>query len=64
MINLDIFFLFLFILSILYVINQVGKIVKNILSDEPQKIYFGTWEKISNYWFLSYLITYLVTKLF
>jgi hypothetical protein len=64
MINLDIFFLFLFILSILFVINQIAKIVRNILSEEPQRIYYGTWEKISNYWFLSYLITYSVTKLF
>lgn len=61
--ELDIFFLFLFVLSILYSFNLFINIVRTILSDEPQKIIFGTWEKISNYFFLTYLITYILEKL-
>lgn len=60
---LDIFSLFIFILSILFILNQIFKIIKNVLSDEPQKVFYGSWEKISNYFFLSYLITYLITNL-
>jgi len=63
MMYLDIFSLFIFIVSILFVLNQIFKIVKNVLSDEPQKVIYGVWEKISNYFFLSYLITYLITNL-
>jgi hypothetical protein len=60
MVKLDIFFLFLFVLSILYVINSVIRIVRLVFSDEPKTIAYGTWEKISNYFFLTYLITYLL----
>jgi hypothetical protein len=64
MVELDIFYLFLFVLSVLYTLNVFVKIVKTILSDEPQKINFGNWEKISNYLFFTYLITYLIVKIF
>jgi hypothetical protein len=63
MMYLDIFSLFIFVVSILFVLNQIFRIVKNVLSDEPQKVFYGVWEKISNYFFLSYLITYLITNL-
>jgi hypothetical protein len=63
MMYLDIFSLFIFVVSILFVLNQIVRIVKNVLSDEPQKVIYGVWEKISNYFFLSYLITYLITNL-
>lgn len=61
--ELDILFLFIFVLSILYTINMIVNILRSILSDEPQKIIFGTWGKISNYFFLSYLITYFIEKI-
>jgi hypothetical protein len=60
MLKLDILFLFLFVLSILYVLNQIFKIFKSLISDAPQKITYGIWEKISNYFFLTYLITYIL----
>ena len=60
MVMLDIFFLFLFVLSILYTINSLIRIVRLVFSDEPKTITYGTWEKISNYFFLTYLITYLL----
>jgi hypothetical protein len=63
MMYLDIFSLFIFVVSILFVLNQIFRIVKNVLSDEPQKVFYGVWEKISNYFFLSYLITYLIKNL-
>ena len=63
MMYLDIFSQFVFVVSILFVLNQTLQIVKNIFSDEPQKIYYGTWEKISNYFFISYMITYIITIL-
>jgi hypothetical protein len=63
MMYLDIFSLFIFVVSILFVLNQIFRIVKNVLSDEPQKVFYGVWEKIYNYFFLSYLITYLITNL-
>lgn len=63
MFELDIFFLFFFVLSVLYSVNLSINIIRTILSDEPQKIIFGTWEKISNYFFLTYLITYTLEKL-
>jgi hypothetical protein len=62
MIVVDIFSLFFFVLSILYVINQSFGIVKNILSENPRYLTYGMWEKISNYFFISYLITYIAIK--
>jgi hypothetical protein len=64
MIGLDIFSLFLFVLSILFIVNQSLGVIKNILSDEPKKISYVFWEKISNYLFLSYFITYIILKMF
>jgi hypothetical protein len=62
--ELDILFLFVFVLSIVFVINQIFKISAEILSENPQKIIYGGFEKISNYFFLSYLITYILIKFF
>jgi len=64
MIGLDIFSLFLFVLSILFIVNQTLGVIKNILSDEPKKISYVFWEKISNYLSLSYFITYIILKMF
>lgn len=63
MIVMDIFSLFFFVLSILYVVNLIFGIVKNILSENPRYLVYGIWEKISNYFFISYLITYILIKL-
>lgn len=57
---MDIFSLFFFVLSILYVLNQTFRIVKNILSETPRYVGYTVWEKISNYFFISYLITYIL----
>jgi len=62
--ELDILFLFVFVLSIIFVINQIFKISAEILSENPQKIIYRGFEKISNYFFVSYLITYILIKFF
>jgi hypothetical protein len=60
---MDIFFQFTFVLSIVYVVNQIFNIIKNILSEEPNRISYSIWEKISNYFFISYLISYIINFL-
>jgi len=62
--ELDILFLFVFVLSIIFVVNQIFKISAEILSENPQKIVYRGFEKISNYFFASYLITYILIKFF
>lgn len=61
MLRLDILTLFVFVLSIIYLLNVLLKVVKLVFSNEPKQITFSMWEKISNYFFLSYLITYILT---
>jgi hypothetical protein len=58
--KLGILFLYVFILSILYIGNQMVKIITNILSEEPKYVVYKFWEKISNYLFISYFITYII----
>lgn len=58
--ELDILLLFVFVTSCLYTCNQIIKVVTNILSEEPKHINYNTIEKISNYFFVSYLITYII----
>lgn len=58
--KLDILFLYVFILSILYIGNQMVKIITNILSEEPKYVVYKFWEKVSNYLFISYFITYII----
>jgi hypothetical protein len=62
--ELDILCLFIFVLSIIFVTNQIFKISAEILSENPQKIIYRGFEKISNYFFVSYLITYILIKFF
>jgi hypothetical protein len=61
MAQMNIFFLFVFILSLVFVINNILKVIKNILSSDPHRITYSTWEKIFNYFFITYLITYIIT---
>ena len=58
---MNIFFLFVFILSLVFVINNILKVIKNILSSDPHRITYSTGEKIFNYFFITYLITYIIT---
>lgn len=60
MYQMDIFFLFLFVLSIVHVLNILTNVIKNILSDDPKSVVYSTWGKISNYFFISYLLTYII----
>jgi len=62
--EVDILCLFIFVLSIIFVTNQIFKISAEILSENPQKIIYRGFEKISNYFFVSYLITYILIKFF
>lgn len=61
--ELDILLLFVFILSCVFVANLIFKIIASILSEEPKQIVYNGFEKISNYFFISYLITYFITKI-
>lgn len=62
--ELDILLLFVFVLSVVFTINQTFKILAEIISEKPQKIIYLGFEKISNYFFVSYLITYILIKFF
>ena len=57
---MDIFFLFIFVLSTVHILNLVLGIVKNIFGEDPKRIAFSTWEKISNYILISYFLTYII----
>ena len=61
--ELDILFLFVFVLSCIFVLNQILGIVVSIFSDEPKQINYTGWDKISNYFFISYLVTYVITQI-
>jgi len=64
MIRLDIFSLYIFVLSILYIANQIFGVVKSIMSEDPKTIRYEKWEKVSNYLFFSYFLTYIILKTF
>lgn len=61
--ELDILLLFVFVLSCVFVMNLIFKIITGILSDDPKQITYNVIEKISNYFFISYLITYFITNI-
>jgi hypothetical protein len=61
--ELDILLLFVFVLSSIFVVNLIFKVTTSVLSDEPKQITYNTVEKISNYFFISYLITYFITNI-
>lgn len=61
--QMDIFFQFTFVLSIVYISNQLLNIVKNILSEDPHRVKYSIWEKISNYFFITYFINYIINLL-
>ena len=61
--ELDIFYLFVFVLSCIFVSNQLFAIISRIFGDNPKQINYSGWEKISNYFFISYLITYFITNI-
>jgi hypothetical protein len=61
--ELDILLLFVFVLSCVFVMNLIFKIITGILSDDPKQITYNAIEKISNYFFISYLITYFITNI-
>ena len=47
MVKLDIFFLFLFVLSVLYTINSIIRIIRLVFSDEPKTITCCKWKSTS-----------------
>lgn len=61
MVKLDIFFFFLFVLASVHITNLILNIIKNILSSDPQTMNYSLLEKISNYFFITYFITYLIS---
>jgi hypothetical protein len=61
--GLDILLLFGFVLSCVFVVNLLFKVIAGIFSDEPKQIIYNRIEKISNYFFISYLITYFITNI-
>jgi len=63
MLKLDTLFLYLFVLSTIFLFNIILKIVTSILSHTPKQIQYNKWEMVSNYFFISYLITYLIINL-
>lgn len=63
MLKLDTLFLFVFVLSTIFLFNVIFKIVASILSSVPKQIQYSTWERVSNYLFISYFITYLIINI-
>jgi hypothetical protein len=61
--ELDILSLFVFVLSCVFVVNLIFKVITSVLSDDPKQITYNVIEKISNYFFISYLITYFITNI-
>ena len=61
--ELDILLLFVFVLSCVFVVNLIFKVITSVLSDDPKQITYNVIEKISNYFFISYLITYFITNI-
>lgn len=62
MIKLDIFLLFIFVLSSVHLLNLAFNVVKNILSSDPKSMNYSILEKISNYLFIAYFITYIISN--
>jgi len=58
----DILTLFIFVLSIVFILNRLTIIIREISNENPNKIIYDQFDKISNYFFISYLITYILTK--
>lgn len=63
MLKLDTLFLFVFVLSTIFLINVIFKVVASILSSVPKQIQYDIWERVSNYFFISYFITYLIINI-
>jgi hypothetical protein len=61
--ELDILLLFVFVLSCVFVVNLLFKFIAGTFSDDPKQIIYNWVEKISNYFFISYLITYFITNI-
>jgi phosphate starvation-inducible membrane PsiE len=62
MIKLDIFLLFIFVLSSVHLLNLTFNVVKNIMSPNPKTMSYSVLEKISNYLFIAYFITYIISN--
>lgn len=60
--KLDILSLYIFVLSCAYIVSQVTKIITNVLSEQPKYMVYDLKEKVSNYLFISYFITYIITN--
>lgn len=63
MLKLDTLFLFVFVLSTIFLFNVIFKVVASILSSVPKQIQYDTLERVSNYFFISYFITYLIINI-
>jgi uncharacterized sodium:solute symporter family permease YidK len=61
--DLDTLFLFLFVLSCVYVLNSIVKLVVSVIQTPPKQLTYTVSEKICNYFFVTYFITYLTLNL-
>jgi len=62
-INLESSLLFVFILSCIYIINTIVKFILCLLQTPPQQLKYNVTEKIFNYLFITFFITYLILNL-
>jgi len=53
--------LFLFVLSIIYILGFVFGLILRLFEREPEPISLPKWEKLTHYLALTYIITYLLT---
>jgi quinol-cytochrome oxidoreductase complex cytochrome b subunit len=56
-------FLFLFILSCVYVLNLIVKVVVSIIQTPPKQLEYSSTEKINNYLTITYILTYLIQQI-
>jgi len=62
-IDLNTLFLFLFILSCVYVLNSIVKLVVSVLQTPPKQLVYSNIEKVYNYLFFTYFITYIIQNI-
>ncbi len=62
-IDLNTIFLFLFVLSCVYVLNLIVKLVVSVFQTPPKQLIYSNLEKTFNYLSITYVITYIIEKL-
>jgi hypothetical protein len=60
MVDINTFYLFVFIFSTLTVVKTVGRIISSLFSNPPKQIVWGKWELIFLGLAISYCLTFII----